>query len=770
MNRRIFFAIYFFCLSFVIFGQEQIDIINLHSNDSTGTTIYNGQTVKVSGIVTTAKNYGTSGPAFVQDNTGGVSVYGIRFTNFVAIGDSVTLTSKITNYNGLTQFDFTTGTFTKHSTGYVVEPMVITIQQIKSQSWNGIEEFEGRLVRLSDVKINAAGNFSGNTTYTITDSINTMDLRIDTDVSSIVGTAIPQFKIDLIGIVGQYKSSAPYNSGYQLMPRSIDDIVTLYVPVIINPVIVSNYTDSSFTVFFNTVREGNTEIKYGKTNALELGTLVDETLTTAHTISVTNLQKDTKYYYKVYSRNSFGFNESSLQTIILTASTPSSGKINVYFNSPVDNGVAIPGNLAEGNVNFKTKVIERINNVSYSLDIALYSFFGMDEIANAIIAAKNRGVKVRVVYDNRTTQSSMQLLLNAGILISKRPAIDGIMHNKFAIFDARDFNAENDWVWTGSWNWTSSELYWRNNAVEINDNTLALAYTAEFEEMWGSDTDVPNSTNAKFGYQKSDNTTHNFIINNIPVDLYFSPSDNTESKIVNNILTADSSLYFALLIFTSDPIYNAINTDYSAGLRDIRGVVDDVNANGSDFANLQSIGEMFDYNLSNTLHHKYGIIDASYPTSDPAVITGSHNWSNAANENNDENTLIIHDVYTANKFMQEFKQRYNDLGGTVSFVVPIVSSVEDKGYQYPNSIELNQNYPNPFNPVTTISFFVPFEQKMSLFIYNSIGQKVTELFNGSAKAGLNVFDFNASNLSSGVYIYQLRSENKIISKKLVLLK
>ena len=99
-----------------------------------------------------------------------------------------------------------------------------------------------------------------------------------------------------------------------------------------------------------------------------------------------------------------------------------------------------------------------------------------------------------------------------------------------------------------------------------------------------------------------------------------------------------------------------------------------------------------------------------------------------------------------------------------------MSSVEDEDYKYPTSIELNQNYPNPFNPVTTISFFVPFDQQVSLTVYNSLGQKVIDLYEGVAKAGMNVRDFNASNLSSGVYIYQLRSKNQILSKKLVLLK
>ncbi len=770
MNKLSLISIIFF-IQINLFAQDLIPIINLHYNDSLGVTLLNNQTVKISGIITAAKHFGANGPAFIQDVTGGVSVYGSRLTNYVQIGDSVTLTSKVVNYNGLTQIDFSTGTFTKHSSGNAVEPMLVTIDMIKNQAWNGLEELEGRLVRLSNVKINANGNFAGNTNYTITDSINTMDMRIDADVTSIVGTVIPSAKVDIIGIVGQYKSSAPYNSGYQLMPRSIDDIITLNVPVIISPVVISNITENSFTVFYNTVREGNSEIRWGKTTALELGVITKPDMTKEHTLTVENLQTNTRYYFKVYSTNQYGTSESTLQTVIPATITPSSGKINVYFNSSVDNTVAIPGNNALGNVDFKSKIINRINNANYSIDITLYSFFGMDDIANAIIAAKNRGVKVRVVYDNRTTQSSMQLLINAGIKVIKRTSgLNGIMHNKFAIFDGRDLNPENDWVWTGSFNWTSTELTWKNSSLEINDHNLADAYTKEFEEMWGSNTDEPNPTNAKFGVQKTDNTPHSFTINGIPVKLYFSPSDNTEDYIKNAILTSDSSLYFSLYVFTSDNLYNAISYRYQSGLRDIRGIIDDVNVTGSEYPKLLNIAEMFDFNLGTTLHHKYGIVDASYITSNPTVIVGSHNWSRAANVDNDENTLIINDIYIANQYLQEFKKRYNELGGVTSFTVPIISGIKNNDDYYPKTIQLNQNYPNPFNPITTITFFNPLEQKVTLNVYNLLGEKVVTLFDGISKAGLNVFDFNAQNLSSGIYFYKLTAGSFTDTKKCILLK
>ena len=87
-----------------------------------------------------------------------------------------------------------------------------------------------------------------------------------------------------------------------------------------------------------------------------------------------------------------------------------------------------------------------------------------------------------------------------------------------------------------------------------------------------------------------------------------------------------------------------------------------------------------------------------------------------------------------------------------------------------NSFKLSQNYPNPFNPSTTINFVVPYQTRVTLKIYNVLGSEVATLVNEEKPAGSYNVTFNAGNLASGVYFYQLKAGNFISTKKLMLVK
>src|SRR5690606_38610079 len=90
--------------------------------------------------------------------------------------------------------------------------------------------------------------------------------------------------------------------------------------------------------------------------------------------------------------------------------------------------------------------------------------------------------------------------------------------------------------------------------------------------------------------------------------------------------------------------------------------------------------------------------------------------------------------------------------------------------QLPFGFNLEQNYPNPFNPSTTIKFAIPESGVYSLKIYNSLGEEVVELFNKKLETGFYDIDFDASQLSSGMYIYNIKGSNINLSKKMMLLR
>jgi hypothetical protein len=88
----------------------------------------------------------------------------------------------------------------------------------------------------------------------------------------------------------------------------------------------------------------------------------------------------------------------------------------------------------------------------------------------------------------------------------------------------------------------------------------------------------------------------------------------------------------------------------------------------------------------------------------------------------------------------------------------------------PDKFELSQNYPNPFNPFTSIKYQVQRSSLVKITVFNSIGQKVTDLVNERKSAGTYEVEFNASNLSSGVYFYKMETDGFSDVKKMVLVK
>ena len=283
-----------------------------------------------------------------------------------------------------------------------------------------------------------------------------------------------------------------------------------------------------------------------------------------------------------------------------------------------------------------------------SVDLAAYDI-GLQSMADALITASSRGLRVRVVTDsNNLDREPVEQLLAAGV-----PVIDdqrsGLMHHKFVIIDSAT-------VFTGSMNLTFNGTERNNNnLLRIDSTRLSENYTHEFEEMF---------LDERFGPSSAEDTPNpRLTINGILVENYFSPDDGVAAQVVSALQAAEESIYFMAFSFTREDFSQVLIEKADAGLT-VRGLYESQQiASGSDQSwNLLSDAELEVLQDGNRykLHHKVIIIDGQI------VITGSYNFSNSAEDRNDENILIIHDPDLAFLYLEEFAARWLEAGGGTS--------------------------------------------------------------------------------------------------------
>ncbi|MFZ4520195.1 MAG: phospholipase D-like domain-containing protein [Bacteroidales bacterium] len=609
-----------------------------------------GSTVTIRGIVTNGSELGII--RYIQDGTGGIAAYG-GIVSGIERGDSVVVVGVTKNYNYLLELD-PVNSIVAIAPKPSPAPIVITPGQLK-------EQYEAMLIKLVDVTFaNAGGVFAGNTNYNVTANGQTCQVRVNT-ASNLVGQIIPADAVTLVGICSQFSFTSP-SSGYQMLLRDKNDIISNSTIVFTTPLKVSGITTSAITLDWNTNIAGTTELFYGLTPQLELGHLSVAGTGTAHTINITGRNPADLLYVQSFSVAASDTGFSGLKTFI-TQST-STGNIKTYFSRPVDTTVANGGPKA---IQIYRAVddtcIAYISRAKQSIDIAIYNFNveGISNIAAALNAAFARGVKVRVVTDGGTNNSAIPTLV-AGIGKIGRPVTTGIMHNKFMVIDGQSANQDDPIVWTGSCNWTDQNVNTdANNILFIQDASLAKVYTLEFNEMFGSTTTTPNATNAKFGPAKSDNTPHELIIGGNRVEVFFSPSDGVNQQIVNHLATANSDIEIGTMLITRKIISDAIIARKNAGVT-AKVIISSISTSDATVvADLgASLGNYFRvYSEQGLLHSKVMILDQSNAASDPLVWTGSHNWSDAANVSNDENSIVIHNAAVSNLYYQEFKKRFD---------------------------------------------------------------------------------------------------------------
>ena len=313
-----------------------------------------------------------------------------------------------------------------------------------------------------------------------------------------------------------------------------------------------------------------------------------------------------------------------------TTSSTTESWYEVYFTNP-----KIPfDDVYTGGI--ENNLIQKIDAAQVSIDVAVFEF-DIESVAEALIRAEQRGVDVRVVYDDEHSDPDPQIgeVKSAGIqaVPDKRQAY---MHNKFFVFD-------DQCVWTGSFNISMNAAYRNNeNALYFCSKEAAADYSTEFDEMFAG----------QFGPDSPSNTPYpSFTVGGSTVEVYFAPEDHVMDKVINAVSEADTSIHFMAYSFTDDGLANAMIADANRGVV-IEGVFETTGADTqySECGTLLKKG--FDIRLDGnprTFHHKVIIIDGD------TVILGSFNYSSNADTQNDENLLIVHDASLAAAYEQQYQ-------------------------------------------------------------------------------------------------------------------
>lgn len=701
---------FLFCLA-ALSLKAQIDIA-----DARDASI--GSTVTVKGIVTNGSELGSI--RYLQDATAGIAAYpgsgSVSGFDAVAAGDEIEVTGLLKDFNGLLELSPITGFTVLSSANSIPEPKAINANQLG-------DAYESQLVKISCVDFNSSGSFNVGGIGVVDAQGEAFNIYINSG-NSIVGSPIPDDVAHVTGIV------TAFNNPQLVIPATGGvDANAVCFSISEGPTQL-DLQANSFKMYWETSIPASGIVRWGETLAMNNEVELSE-VSTEHEFTITGLAPASFYYVQVEAVSE-GNNVVSAPGFYSTGST-STGEIRVYFNKgsepAVSSGLFPDGNSPE---EVKDAIIERIDQANNTIDLAIYNVNDMD-IVDALNDAVVRGVDIRVVADEGASNIGLQGNINFEVLFGNT---NGLMHNKFLSIDAD--SPMDAWVIMGSMNFSEQNIYNDfNNVVIFQDQAVAKAYRIEFEEMWGGSGLSPNAGNAKFGSAKEDNTPHYFKVGDTYMELYFAPSDQVASKIDAALSTTDNDLSMALLLITQNQFRDKI-IDLNDGNRWIRGVVESINLVGSDFSALVDAGvDMHHHDESGQFHHKYAIIDYYYnEVGRPMVINGSYNWSAAAEDKNDENTIIWHSYNMANLFMQEFEARWGESATSV---------------QLDASQQSLLVYPNPVSD----QLLIELEGKsFNLLIYNNLGLVVSSLDNCSEQASLNTTDW-----TPGVYQLLLEDTN-----------
>lgn len=309
----------------------------------------------------------------------------------------------------------------------------------------------------------------------------------------------------------------------------------------------------------------------------------------------------------------------------------------LYFTKPT-----YPERAAERSGGLDETIAADVDAATQRVDVATFDL-DLPRIGEALIRARQRGLAVRVAVDGENLAAAEVAKLtgelqNAGIPVffDEREAF---MHNKFVVLDGNV-------VWMGSANLTVNDVYRNNNnMLRIVEPQLAANYTAKMDDLMAGTGGTDGGSVL---------ISPSLTVGGANVVNMFAPDDPITDEIIARLNAAEQRIDVLAFAYTSDTIAQAMIQAKQRGLA-VRGVMESRNSKGtgSEFQPLQAAGiDMHTDGNCYIMHSKTIIIDGR------TVITGSFNFTRAAQVQNDENVLIIDDPSMAARYMEEFERVY----------------------------------------------------------------------------------------------------------------
>lgn len=324
-------------------------------------------------------------------------------------------------------------------------------------------------------------------------------------------------------------------------------------------------------------------------------------------------------------------------------------RLQVYFNETYGASVATNEPRARKSAtNTDKSFLQLIGKARRSIEGAFYDI--ADPVAvQALVQASRRGVRVRLVTDTDNMvehddpgrqRLAVGQLRQAGISI-REDRRSAIMHHKFMVVDEQK-------LWTGSTNLTTSSLFrHNNNAMILDSESLASRYRKTFHTMFEDGLFGPAGTLASMG------GTGPFRIGAAEANVYFSPKGGGRNAVVEVLRQARKSIHFMTFSLTDKEIGETLIHKAKSGV-EVSGVFDRWLAAGqySLFPHLKISGlSVIKDGNEALMHHKVLLVDGH------TVISGSYNYSkNAENSNNEAFLVIKNDVSFAQRYEREFRR------------------------------------------------------------------------------------------------------------------